>query len=257
MFKRIPLIILALNLPFTCLPQFFGTSEHAFVNVALRCAITQNQQQKNAAGFTSADSSGRQFLATAPYVVPNLGAISFGFYYKYGRVAFHHEFNGVFHSAVLLLRSAHSLGFAFSQQLKVGVGFQIQLLSQPSYYGTFLAASARFGCQYTLNKQHHIALTLDDIGNPSAQKIGIEHLQLLRSDLFFAQGLSWNPMYRPSTYLTLIQVLPKAKVQLTYGLFPQQLTVVLSSQYKKKINWLFAQSWQYGLGPSLQFGLFF
>jgi hypothetical protein len=90
MFKRIRLIILALNLPFTCLAQFFGTSEQAFLNVALRCAITQNQQQVNAAGFTSADSNGRQFLATAPYVVPNLGAISFGFYYNYGRVAFYH-----------------------------------------------------------------------------------------------------------------------------------------------------------------------
>jgi len=257
MFKRIRLIILALNLPFTCLAQFFGTSEQAFLNVALRCAITQNQQQVNAAGFTSADSSGRQFLAAAPYVVPNLGAISFGFYYNYSRVAFYHEFNGVFHSALLLLRSAHSLGFALSPQLKVGVGFQIQLLSQPSYYGSFLAASARFGCQYIFNKQHHLALTLDDIGNPNAQKIGIEHLQVLRSDLFFAQGLSWNPMYRPSTYLTLIQVLPKAKIQLTYGLFPQQFTILLSSQHKKKINWLLAQSWQRGMGPSLQFGLLF
>jgi hypothetical protein len=257
MFKRIRLIILALNLPFTCLAQFFGTSEQAFLNVALRCAITQNQQQVNAAGFTSADSSGRQFFAAAPYVVPNLGAISFGFYYNYSRVAFYHEINGVFHSALLLLRSAHSLGFALSPQLKAGVGFQIQLLSQPSYYGSFLAASARFGCQYIFNKQHHLALTLDDIGNPNAQKIGIEHLQVLRSDLFFAQGLSWNPMYRPSTYLTLIQVLPKAKVQLTYGLFPQQLTILLSSQHKKKINWLLAQSWQRGIGPSLQFGLLF
>jgi hypothetical protein len=257
MFKRIPLIIFALNLPFTCLAQFLGTSEQAFLNVELRCAITQNQQQVNAAGFTSADSSGRQFFAAAPYVVPNLGAISFGFYYNYSRVAFYHEFNGVFHSALLLLRSAHSLGFALSPQLKVGVGFQIQLLSQPSYYGSFLAASARFGCQYIFNQQHHLALTLDDIGNPNAQKISIEHLQVLRSDLFFAQGLSWNPRYRPSTYLTLIQVLPKAKVQLTYGLFPQQLTILLSSQYKKKINWLLAQSWQRGMGPSLQFGLLF
>lgn len=257
MFKCISLFLLVSNLSFTCWPQFFGTSEQAFVNVALRCAITQNQQQVNAAGFTTTDSSGRQILATAPYVVPNLGAISFGFYYKYGRVAFHHELNGVFHSALLLLRTAHSLGFTLSPQLKVGVGFQIQLLSQPSYYGSFLAASAHFGCQYTFNKQHHLALTLEDIGNPNAQKIGIEHLQVLRTDLFFAQGLSWNPMYRPSTYLTLIQVLPKAKVQLTYGLFPQQLTILLSSQYKKKINWLLAQSWQRGLGPSLQFGLLF
>lgn len=257
MFKRIPLIILALNLTITCMAQFFGTSEPAFLNVALRCAITQNQQQMNAAGFTTADSSGRQFLVAAPYVVPNLGALSFGFYYKYSRVAFYHEFSGVFHSALLLLRSAHSLGFALSPQLKVGVGFQIQLLSQPSYYGSFLAASARFGCQYAFNKQHHLALTLDDIGNPSAQKIGIEHLHLLRTDLFFAQGLSWNPMYRPSTYLTLIQVLPKAKVQLTYGLFPQQLTILLGSQNKKKFNWLLAQSWQRGMGPSLQFGLLF
>jgi hypothetical protein len=64
-------------------------------------------------------------------------------------------------------------------------------------------------------------------------------------------------MFRPSTYLTLIQVLPKAKVQLTYGLFPQQLTILLSSQHKKKINWLLAQSWQRGMGPSLQFGLLF
>lgn len=257
MFKRIPLFILALNLPCTCLPQFFGTIEQAFVNPALRCAIAQNQQQMNAAGFTNTDSSGRLVLATAPYVVPNLGTISLGCYYINGRVAFHHEFNGVFHSAVLLLRTAHSLGFALSPQLKVGVGFQIQWLSQPSYYGSYLAASARFGCQYTFNKKHHLALTLEDIGNPSAQIIGIEHLQLLRSDLFFAQGLSWNPMYRPSPYLTLIQVLQKAKVQLTYGFFPQQITIVLSSQNKKKINWLLAQSWQRGLGPSLQIGLLF
>ena len=257
MAKPIPLIILALNLQFTCLAQFFGTSEQAFVNVALRCAITQNQQQANAAGFTTADSSGRQFLAIAPYIVPNLGAISFGLYHNYRRIAFYHEMSSFFHSALLQIRSAHALGFALSPQLKVGVGFQIQLLSQPSYYGSFLAASARFGCQYTFNKQHHIALTLDDIGNPNAQKIGIEHLQLLRTDLFFAQGLSWNPMYRPSTYLTLIQVLLKAKVQLTYGIFPQQLTILLSSQRKKKINWFFAQSWQRGLGPSIQFGLLF
>jgi len=257
MIKRIPLFILTLNLPFICCGQFFGTSEQAILNVALRCAITQNQQQVNAAAFTAADSSGRQLLVVAPYLVPNLGAISFGFYYNYRRVAFYHEMNGVFHSALLLLGSAHSLGFALSPKLKVGVGFQIQLQSQPSYYGSFLAASARFGCQYTFNKQHHLALALDDIGNPSAQKISIEHLQVLRTDLFFAQGLSWNPMFRPSTYLTLIQVLPKAKVQLTYGLFPQQLTILLSTHHKKKINWLLAQSWQRGMGPSLHFGLRF
>lgn len=257
MAKPISLIILALNLQFTSLAQFFETGELAFVNVALRCAITQNQQQANAAGFTTADSSGQQLLAIAPYTVSNLGAISFGLYYNYRRVAFYHEMSSFFHSTLAQIRSAHALGFEFSPQLKVGVGFQIQLLSQPSYYGSFLAASARFGCQYTFNKQHYLALTLDDIGNPNAQKIGIEHLQLLRTDLFFVQGLSWNPMYRPSTYLTLIQVLAKAKIQLTYGIFPQQLTILLSSQRKKKINWFLAQSWQRGLGPSLQFGLHF
>jgi hypothetical protein len=257
MFKRIPLSILALNFPFICLAQFFGTSDDTFLNAALRCALTQNQQQLNAAGFTATDSSGCQLRVAAPYLVPNLGALSFGLYYNHRHVAFYHEINSFFHSALVQIRSAHALGFVLSPQLKVGVGFQIQLLSQQSYYGSFLAASARFGCQYSFNKQHHLALTLDDIGNPNTQKISIEHLQVLRTDLFFAQGMSWNPKYRPSTYLTLIQVLPKAQVQLTYGLFPQQLTILLSSKYKKKFNWFFAQSWQRGLGPCLQFGLLF
>lgn len=257
MYKCLSVLILTLNLHFTCLAQFFGSSDHTFLNVATRCAIFQNQQQVNAAGFTNADTSGLQFMASAPYRVSNLGLLGLGLYYRFRQVAFYHELSAVLHSTIFQICTGHTLGFALSSQLKVGVGFQVQLLSQPSYYGSLFLASARFGCQYTFNKQHHLALTLDDIGNPSAQKIGIEHLQLLRSDLFFAQGLSWNPMYRPSTYLTLIQILPKARVQLTYGIFPQQLTLILSSQSKKKFNWLLAQSWQRGIGPSIQFGLLF
>jgi hypothetical protein len=257
MFKRISIIILALHLESRCLAQFFGASEQTFINVALRCATAQNQQQVNAAGFTNADTSGRQSIAALPYMISNFGLMGFGVYYRFRQVAFYHDLSGVLHPTLFQLRSVHALGLALSPQLKVGAGFQIQWLSQPSYYGSFLLVSARFGCQYTFGNQHHVALTLDDIGSPNAQKIGIEHLQRLRADLFFVQGLSWNPMYRPSTYLTLIQVLPKAKVQFTYGLFPQQVTILLSSQSKKKFNWLFGQSWQRGVGPSLQFGLLF
>jgi hypothetical protein len=257
MHKCLPFLIVTLNLHFTSLAQFIGSSEHTFLNVPTRCAIFQNQQQVNAASFTNADTSGLQFIASAPYRVSNLGLLGLSLYYRYRQVAFYHELGGVFHSTLFQIRTGHTLGFALSSQFKVGVGIQVQLLSQPSYYGSLCLASARFGCQYTFNKQHHLALTLDDIGNPNAQKIGIEHLLMLRTDLYFAQGLCWNPQYRPSTYLTLIQVLPKARVQLTYGLFPQQLTLFLSSQSKKKFNWLLAQSWQRGIGPSIQFGLLF
>jgi hypothetical protein len=100
-------------------------------------------------------------------------------------------------------------------------------------------------------------MTLNEIGVLNRQQISLEHVVLLRTDLFFAQGFSWNPNYQPSWYLTIIQKTAKAKLQFSCGIYPQRYSFSYESLRHQKLTWFLAQSWQYGLGLGLQFGFIF
>lgn len=254
---RFSIFVCLILCPFFSWSQYFGASVPAFLNPTARCAVLQNQQQGNAAAFTKQNTKGYAIAAAAPLLVSNLSALNLNVFYTHQNTAIYHELSGLFHAALVQMRTAHAIGFQVSSDLKIGIGMQLELLSQPSYYGHYLLASARFGCQYAYNKNHFLALTLDHIGSPQAQQISVEHLQLLQPTLWFTQGFTWTVHYRPSFYVSLSQSMQKALFQLTYSIFPQQYTISIRAQNIKKYKWLFSQSWQRSTGLSLQFGLLF
>jgi len=172
-------------------------------------------------------------------------------------VFLYHELSGQFHTALSHLRTTHALALPIGQNLSIGLGMQVQLLIQPKAYGSYLDASARLGCQYQFADRHRFSMTLNEIGVLNRQQISLEHVVLLRTDLFFAQGFSWNPNYQPSWYLTIIQKTAKAKLQFSCGIYPQRYSFSYESSSHQKLTWFLAQSWQYGLGLGLQFGFIF
>ena len=219
------------------------------------CAVAQNQQPNNAAAFSAFNPKGYQLIATAPLRVANLGAFGFSIHYLKHNAALYHEVSGVFQAALVQFRTSHAIGYSLSPQLKVGIGLNLETYLQPSFYGHYLAANARLGCQYAFGKQHHLAFTLNNIGSAQTQQMSLEHLQLLQPTLLFAQGLSWTPHFDPSLYISLTQTIAYVQLQLTCGLFPQHYIFSLRSTHDKRFQWLITQRWQGGLGPSFQIGI--
>jgi hypothetical protein len=248
-------LLFFLSIPFLFWTQYVGSSLGGFMNSQVLCAVAQNQQLNNAAAFSALNPRGYQLIATAPIRVSNLGAFGFYLHYPKNKAALYHEVSGVFHTALLQFRTAHAIGYSLSTHLKVGVGLQLETYLQPSYYGHYLAANARLGCQYAFSKQHHLAFTLNNIGRAQTQQISIEHLQILQTNLFFAQGLSWTPHFDPTLYVSLTQTIAHVQLQLTCGLFPQHYLFSIRSAREKRFQWQLSQRWQGGLGPSFQIGL--
>ena len=255
MIKHLYQLLFFLSLPFLIRAQYMGSSQGGLIISPALCAVAQNQQPNNAAAFSAFNPKGYQLLATAPLRVANLGSLGFAMHYLKNNAALYHEVSGVFQAALVQFRTAHAIGYSLSPQLKVGVGLQLETYLQPSFYGHYLAANARLGCQYAFSKQHHLAFALNNIGSAQIQQISLEHLQLLQPNLLFAQGLTWTPHFDPSLYITLTQTIANVQLQLTCGLFPQHYIFSLRSTHSKRSQWLLTQRWQGGLGPSLQIGI--
>lgn len=218
-------------------------------------AIDQNQQQLNPAASCPKAQKGFYFYASVPLQIANLNGTYFSCFYTQNRWAIYHEFSGVFHPAGQYFQTAHALAFAPYPGLHIGLGLQVQLFTQPIYYGNLLVASARLGCQYELKKRQHLALVLQDIGRVAQQQISIEHVLELDERLSFAQGLSWNPQFKPNVYITLTQKLSQAKIQFTCGLFPQSYAFSLALTQHKHFTWMIGQRWQSAHGLCFQIGL--
>lgn len=255
MTKRISILIFFLKLSFLIWAQYLGSEQQNVVRFGLRCAISLNQQARNAAAFTSINSKGFQFNTASPLRIPNIGAFGFSMHYSKQNAALYHECSSLLHPALFQLKTAHALGFSLSPNLKVGVGIQAEYHKQPSYYGNYFFATARLGCQYALTKHHYLAITLDNLGRASMQQIGIEHLQVLQPNLFFAQGLTWSPHFKPALYVCISQTIANTQLQLSCGLFPQYYTFSIQRESTKHRRWLLSQGWQRSLGLSLQIGL--
>ncbi|MEY4804692.1 MAG: hypothetical protein RL331_1211 [Bacteroidota bacterium] len=235
--------------------QLFTGAQNFLQPSGLLNAIDQNQQQLNPAASCPKAQKGFYFYASVPLQIANLNGAYFSCFYTQNRWAIYHEFSGVFHPAGHFFQTAHALAFAPYPGLHIGLGLQVQLFTQPNYYGNLLVASARLGCQYELKKRQHLALVLQDIGRVAQQQISIEHLLELDERLSFAQGLSWNPQFKPNLYLTLTQKLSQAKIQFTCGLFPQSYAFSLALTQHKHFTWMIGQRWQSAHGLSFQIGL--
>lgn len=235
--------------------QVFAGTQNFFQPSGLLNATDQNQQHLNPAASGPKAQKGFYFYASVPLQIANLSGAHFSCFFSQNRWALYQEFSGVFHPAGYFLQTAQALAFSPYPGLNIGLALQVQLYSQPNYYGNLLVASARLGCQYELKKRQHIALVLHDIGRVAQQQISIEHLLELDEHLSFAQGLSWNPQFKPNLYLTLIQKLNKAKIQFTCGLFPQSYAFSVALSQHQHFTWILGQRWQSAHGLCFQIGL--
>jgi hypothetical protein len=238
-------------------PQLFSGAQKFLLPTNLLNALDQNQQQLNPAASHPKAQKGIQIYASAPFQIPNLNGAHFSYFYRYKQIAIYHELSGVMHPASQLYQTAHALALTPYPGLRIGLGLQLQLLTQPSFYGNVLVGSARLGCQYQLNKQQYLALVINEIGRPAQQQISLEHVLSLDAHLYFAQGFSWNPQFKPSAYLAIIQKLKGAKLQFTCGLFPQSFAFSVAVSTKQKFTWLIGQTWQSSHGLSFQIGFNF
>ncbi len=255
MSKSLLLLFLFVGSQIRAKAQIFVGAQNFLQPSGLLNAIDQNQQQLNPAASCPKAQKGFYFYASVPLQIANLNGAHFSGFYTQHRWAIYHELSGVFHPAGQYLQTAHALAFEPYPGLHIGLGLQVQLYTQPSYYGNLLVASARLGFQYELKKHQHIALVLQDIGRVAQQQISIEHLLALDERLSFAQGLSWNPQYKPNLYLTLTQKLSTAKIQFTCGLFPQSYAFSVALSQHKHFTWMLGQRWQSAHGLCFQIGL--
>jgi hypothetical protein len=255
MSKSLLLLFLFLGSQMLAKAQLFTGVQNILQPSGLLNALDQNQQQLNPAASCPKAQKGIYFYASVPLQISNLNGAYLSCFYTQNRWAIYHEFSGVFHPAGHFFQTAHALAFAPYPGLHIGLGLQVQLYTQPNYYGNLLVASARLGCQYELKKRQHIALVLQDIGRVAQQQISIEHLLELDERLSFAQGLSWNPQFKPNLYLTLTQKLSQAKIQFTCGLFPQSYAFSVALTQHKHFTWMIGQRWQSAHGLCFQIGL--
>lgn len=237
------------------LAQVAAISQKIFWSCGLLNAVNENQQQFNPASSHSKEKKGFHFYTSTPLQISNLIGVHLSVFYAQKQVGIYHEVSGVFHAAQHQFQTAHALAFAPAPKLKVGIALALQVYMQPHHYGNLLVASARLGCQYQLNPQQHVALVLNDIGRAAQQQIQLEHVLVLDEHLYFAQGCSWNPQFKPSLYISLVQNLSGAKVQFTCGLFPQTYAFSLVVSKQKKFTWQLGQSWQKSHGLCFQIGL--
>ena len=235
--------------------QLFTGVQNFLQPSGLLNAIDQNQQHLNPAASHPQENKGLYFFTSAPLQISNLNAAQLSIFYAYSQFAMYHELNGVFHPSNQQFQTTHSLAFSPYPGLRIGLGLQIQLFTQPAYYGNLLSASARLGCQYQLNKRQYVALVLHDIGRVAQQQVSLEHVLLFDERLSFTQGFSWNLQYKPQFYLSLTQKLTAAKVQFTCGLFPQSYAFSIALSKQKQVTWLLGQSWQSAQGLCFQIGL--
>lgn len=255
MSKSLFLLIISVTCLFCVKAQVFVGAQNILQPCGFLSATDQNQQQLNPAASSLQEQKGYRFCASAPMQIANLGAGYIGCFYTQNRCAWYHELSGVFHPAGQYLQTAHAVAFTPLSGFQIGLGLQVELYTQPHFYGNLLVASARLGCQYALKKHQQIALVLQNIGRVAQQQINIEHVLALDERLSFAQGFSWNPQYKPNLYLTLSQRLNKAKFQFTCGLFPQSYAFSVVLNENETFNWIFGQRWHSGQGLWFQIGL--
>jgi len=255
MTKSLFLIILLSSHQNELLAQVFPTSQKVFMSFGLLNAIDENQQQFNPAASHPKDLRGYHFNAATLLQVPNLHIGYFSMFYSQKHTTIYHDLSGVFHAANNQFQTTHALAYAIYPGFHIGLGLQVQLYTQPKYYGNLLMVSARLGCQYQLDKRHSLSLVLNEFGRSAQQQISLEHAFVINDRLFFAQGFSWNPQFKPACYLTLSQSFTGAKVQFTCGVLPQHYTFSIAISKQKKFTWLLGQSWQRAYGLCFQIGL--
>ena len=255
MSKFLFFVLVLLGIHFDASAQFFNAAQKFLLPLGLLSAIDQNQQQLNPAASHPQEIKGLHFYTSAPLQIPNLNAAQLSIFYAYSQFAIYHELSGVFHPSNQQFQTTHALAFSPYPGLHIGLGLQLQLFTQPAYYGNLLSASARLGCQYQLNKRQYVALVMHDIGRVAQQQVSLEHILLFDERLSFAQGFSWNLQYKPQLYISLSQKLTAAKVQFTCGLFPQSYAISIALSKQKQVTWLLGQSWQSAQGLCFQIGL--
>lgn len=253
--KFLFVVLFLLGMCFEASAQFFTTAQKFLLPLGLLSAIDQNQQQLNPAASHPQEKKGGHFYTSTPLQISNLNAAQLSIFYAHSQFAIYHELSGVFHPGNQQFQTTHALAFSPYKGLRIGLGLQLQLFTQPAYYGNLLSASARLGCQYQLNQRQYVALVLHDIGRVAQQQVSLEHVLLLDERLSFTQGFSWNLQYKPQLYFCLTQKLTAAKVQFTCGLFPQSYAFSIALGKQKQVTWLLGQSWQSAQGLCFQIGL--
>lgn len=241
--------------------RFFSQTTNPVMHIlnasALRCAGPENQQQGNPAAFVTKNNKGQQVYLLIPLRVTTLGLLGYAHYYNAFKVAFYHDVQALFSGVVGQISTAHALGFSPGPHFQLGVGFQIQMLAQPSFYGAAFAYSVRLGGQYTLTKTETVGFTIEGIGSRGGQSIGVEYMRSLSGDVQFSIGTCWALPFNPAWYLSIRQQFKTGKIQLVYGLFPQHYRCTLQWQKWSKFDFVLAQGWNAGLGSTFQFGIKF
>jgi hypothetical protein len=255
MTKSLFLIIFLCSHQNDVLSQVFSISQKVFMSCGILNAIDENQQQFNPAASHPKDRNGYHFNAAKLLQIPDLNFGNLSMFYSQKHTTIYHDLSGVFHAANNQFQTTHALAYAVCPGLQIGLGLQVQLNTQPKYYGNLLTVSARLGCQYQLDKRHYLSLVLNEFGRAAQQQICIEHALVINDRVSFAQGFSWNPQFKPTWYLTLTQSLTSAKVQFTCGMLPQSYAFSIAISKQKKLTWLVGQSWQRAYGLCFQIGL--
>jgi hypothetical protein len=232
-----------------CSPQHFSLAAGTLN------ALDQNQQNLNPAAVHATDTFGLRVFVYSPLRIADLTAANAFVYFQRKRISMYHEIGGLFQKARNQLYSSHALSIPFNNKLSIGIGLQFAVVIQPEVYGALFSASARLGCQYKPNSKHQVSITIHELGIAQNQQLCVEHVSILRSDLFFAQGLSWNPYFNPTWYLSIIQKKTSSKIQFTCGIFPQSYSLSIEVYKHKKVSWLATQSWRNGPGLGMQIGI--
>ncbi|MEY4286479.1 MAG: hypothetical protein RL511_552 [Bacteroidota bacterium] len=237
------------------LAQLSLPTQHLFAIVGTLNANDQNQQNLNPAALHPTDTFACRFFVSSPLRVANLAAANAFLYYRKKQLFLFHEIGGLFQAAQSHFFTNHALALQLNHKISMGIGIQLKAIFQPKPYGSFLSGSAILGFQYKIKPSHQLALVIYDIGHPQQQLLRLEHVALIRANLFFAQGFVWNPIYQPTWYCSIIQKTTQHRLQFSCGLFPQCYSFSFEGFTHHKITWVLAQSWQNGLGLGLQMGI--
>lgn len=255
MSKSLLLFLFLLPTIRTYLAQLSLPTQHLFAQVGTLNANDQNQQNLNPAALHPTDTFAYRFFVTSPIQISNLAAANAFLYYRKKHLFLFHEVGGLFQTAQSQLFTNHALALQLNDKISMGLGLEIKAIFQSKVYGSFLLASAILGFQYKIKSSHQLAITLHSIGQPEYQLLRIEHVALIRANLFFAQGFIWNPIYQPTWYCSIIQKTNQHRLQFSCGLFPQYYSFSFEGSTQHKITWVLAQCWQNGLGLGLQMGI--